>query len=492
MKEKRRSVSVLLLFLLVLQIVGTPMVEITESLAKESKDQNNAATEEAGVGVRDVLLSDGHTRKEKDYNRNCFTIGDHGLLSFVSIVSDDSGQTTVLPALKKKSGKDPFKNFKIKYKNTNPGVIKISKKNHTYRAVSGGSATVTITMQYKIVQDSGDAASGGTVVAEYKSKAKYTFIVGDDTSGVKFDSTTVNIYRLNDLEQFGATVKLKKCPEMKYYNMSCQSSNSAMDVVVGMSDPCGQSLNVTATSTGSSTITVTLNNVVLTFKLKVVDAPINISSRVLDKGRSFRLKLKNYIGKPNWQSTDPKVATVDKNGKVKGKKIGNTIIYADINDHRTGCVVSVVKKGISKVVKRARYIGTHLKYSQPLRMKKKYYDCSSLVWKAYRKMGKYICGAKGYAPVAADIGKWCVNTKRSLGYFKDKNIDKLVYLPGDVLLKVHMRSDRYRGIGHIEMITGYSLHGFIDKKPVLYLTWGAREEGYGPDHKDDFVGRPYN
>ena len=151
-----------------------------------------------------------------------------------------------------------------------------------------------------------------------------------------------------------------------------------------------------------------------------------------------------------------------------------------------------MKKGITKVVKRARFIGTHWEYSQPKRMKKKYYDCSSLVWKAYRKMGKYICGAYGYAPVAADIGHWLVRTKRSLGYFKESKIDKLFYLPGDVLLKVHMRSDRYRGIGHIEMITGYSLHGFIDKKPVLYLTWGAREEGYTADHVDDFVGRPYN
>ena len=137
-------------------------------------------------------------------------------------------------------------------------------------------------------------------------------------------------------------------------------------------------------------------------------------------------------------------------------------------------------------------MGTKWTYSQPRRMSYKYYDCSSLVWKAYRLIGYYVCGARSYAPVAADIGRWCVNRKRVLGKFRKTKINKMRYLPGDVLLKVHMRGDRFMGIGHIEMITGYSLHGFIGKKPVLYLTWGAREEGYGASRRDDFVGRLYN
>ena len=39
-------------------------------------------------------------------------------------------------------------------------------------------------------------------------------------------------------------------------------------------------------------------------------------------------------------------------------------------------------------------------------MQNGYYDCSALVWKSYSRMGKKF-GMANYAPVAADLAKWC-------------------------------------------------------------------------------------
>ena len=44
-------------------------------------------------------------------------------------------------------------------------------------------------------------------------------------------------------------------------------------------------------------------------------------------------------------------------------------------------------------------------------MQEKFYDCSSLVWKSYHKNGVNF-GMAYYAPVAADMGKWCAQHKK--------------------------------------------------------------------------------
>ena len=77
-------------------------------------------------------------------------------------------------------------------------------------------------------------------------------------------------------------------------------------------------------------------------------------------------------------------------------------MYADVKNVRIGCAVSVVKKGMTKVVKRAIKIGATCKYSQPRRMQRKYYDCSSLVWRSYKLIGKYIVKPQGKPTLAPE------------------------------------------------------------------------------------------
>ena len=73
------------------------------------------------------------------------------------------------------------------------------------------------------------------------------------------------------------------------------------------------------------------------------------------------------------------------------------------------------------------------KTSQPKRMQEKFYDCSSLVWKSYHKNGVNF-GMAYYAPVAADMGKWCVQHKKLVsGGLSRANIQNMKLNPGDVI-----------------------------------------------------------
>ncbi len=70
---------------------------------------------------------------------------------------------------------------------------------------------------------------------------------------------------------------------------------------------------------------------------------ISISKKTLKvkKGVSYQLKLKGTKKKPLWKSSNKKVATVSKNGKVKAKKAGKAVIYAKVGKKKYKCKLRV-------------------------------------------------------------------------------------------------------------------------------------------------------
>ena len=80
------------------------------------------------------------------------------------------------------------------------------------------------------------------------------------------------------------------------------------------------------------------------------------------------------------------------------------------------------------------------KTSQPKRMQEKFYDCSSLVWKSYHKNGVNF-GMAYYAPVAADMGKWCAQHKKLVsGGLSQANIQNMKLNPGDVMFETGQKN----------------------------------------------------
>ena len=259
------------------------------------------------------------------------------------------------------------------------------------------------------------------------------------------------------------------------FTYSVTAANRAMDVSAELYNGV---LYFEVSGTGTTRVTVVLNGKTFSVTISVKEVKFKGStSFYMTPGKSKTLKVKNGSS-AIWKSSNKKVISVTKKGKIKAKRAGNAVITAKVGKIYVGCVVSVVSAKRLKVVKRARYIGTHWTYSQPKRMQKNYYDCSALVWKAYQKEGKSF-GSKNYAPVAADVAKYCADHKKIVKGDGWKNIQKMKYLPGALTFKTGAKNGRYKGISHVEMFIGYTLESLDSNgKASLGTKWAARDDNY--------------
>ncbi|MCR4604440.1 MAG: hypothetical protein K5639_00385 [Eubacterium sp.] len=452
---------------------------VPASAKSKSKKAEISKTVELNTGYRDVVMSNGYQGSEDDYNYDYFNIGDHGLLTF----SNDYLQFPECPpATTETQAVDEFNGINITYTVEGEGVVEIDEKTHNYTLTGGGKATVTLEAK-KVDEEDPDEPEVFT--------GTYVFLVTEDMTGVTLEKNEVALYTVPayGITDASTTVALLDCPDMTYSTLSYTVSNKKVSAEIYINER-KRVLDISASGKGTATVNLIINGTAFELKLTVGKLSINKDTCYVDKGKTVKLKISGYSGKPDWQTTVKSVATVNSSGKVKGKKIGTTIIYADIEGVRIGCAVSVVKKGMTKVVNKAIKIGKTCKYSQPKRMQKKYYDCSSLVWKSYKQIGKYF-GLRYWAPTAADEAKWCSKKKKLLGKWSWKKLKKFTYRPGDLLFRVGAKNGRYKGIYHVEMFAGYRVVGFDKKgKALINMCWANRYDNYYDDCYGDIMGRP--
>lgn len=75
---------------------------------------------------------------------------------------------------------------------------------------------------------------------------------------------------------------------------------------------------------------------------------INKTNLTLKIGKSYQLKIKGTKNKVKWSSSNKKIVSVTKKGKIKAKKLGKAKIYAKIKKRKLVCSVVVVKKRNTK------------------------------------------------------------------------------------------------------------------------------------------------
>lgn len=319
-----------------------------------------------------------------------------------------------------------------------------------FRIVGGGKTFIT--------------AKGWDAAGNECFSASYELFAAGDMSKTRLQTTTVKMYQAGwnyDDEGLQVRIPLVDAPDLTYYAMSYRVADSSMWLTCQL-DSAKKELIIQGNYTGKTTLTVDLNGKIFTITVQIIEVNMSKNSAVLCKKNTVQLK-------------------------VKAKKNGNAVVYAKIGNQKVGCAVSVVTKKRRAVINKAKKIARTCKYSQAKRMSDKYYDCSSLVWKAYQKEGKSF-GNKNYAPVAADIAKWCASHKRWVkGGDSYKNISKMKLRPGDLLFGTGANNGRYKGIYHVEMFVGYACYGFQGNKPILTTKWAARGDGYGGS---EWVGRP--
>lgn len=350
-----------------------------------------------------------------------------------------------------------------------------------YEAVNVGQVTVDVSMY----------DSNGTWIIT----VVYDITVRLDMTSVTLDKTSETKYCIKDsysmpeftFQMISETLELPDDPEA--YQISCETPNEDMNISCYIGE--NHTIVLYPYEAGSASVTITINNKQFKVHIKAAEVSMPKNSLLMSKKQVKQLHIKGAQKGIKWSSSNPKAVKVFSNGKVKAKRTGNAVIKAKIGDVSLGCAVSVVLPKRQKVIKRAIKIGQTCTYSQAKRMEKNYYDCSSLVWRSYKLCGINF-GNANYAPVAADQGKWCVKNKKIVkGGLSNKNIQNMKINAGDVMFETgESDNGRFRGIFHVEMISGYVCYGFdSNNNPVLGIAWANRPVDYYW-HGGQLVGRP--
>lgn len=259
--------------------------------------------------------------------------------------------------------------------------------------------------------------------------------------------------------------------------VSVESSNEDMYFDVYLRNNV---LTITTNSEGKTTLKLTINDKVFKIKVKIKRVGFKEQTNILVKGKSkdiltagskkYNIKLK---------SSKPSIVSVSKTGKVKALKEGNAIITGEINGKKMYALVSSVSEVRKKAIDWARSYVEKSEYSQPKRMQKGFYDCSSLVWRAYNKFGINL-GGMNYAPTAAELCRTYDKKKRTMSDEKTYKKDNVLsFLPGDLMFFSGEKNGRYKNIYHVEMISGLYFYG-LDRKGKPDIGFGyIRVSPYG-------------
>lgn len=345
------------------------------------------------------------------------------------------------------------------------GEVLFQKSDTTFQVTGVGSAYLTVLVKNW----------DGEEISEHS----YRIISSVDMSNVTLEKTSIKDYRYG--QEYGYKTFYVKVNGLEgVYEediaFSYTSSNKKMYVYCNFDN--GQ-IVIETSGAGVTQLKFTINGKEFLLKLTINQVKLSCSTSFLmvPKGTK-KIQVQGISGKVTWKSSNPKVLSVSKTGKLKAKRTGNVVITASVGTGKLGCVISVVTPTRKKVIAMANKIGKNWKYSQPKRMQSGYYDCSSLVWKSYKLEKKYF-GMNNYAPVAADLGKWCAKNKKMIKGNAEQNIQKMKYRPGALTFKTGSNNGRYKGIYHVEMFVGYTFEGFdMNGKPILGTKWAARGDNY--------------
>ena len=99
-----------------------------------------------------------------------------------------------------------------------------------------------------------------------------------------------------------------------------------------------------AKAKGSATITGTVSKRKYTCKVTVQAPKLNKTSITLKVGQTYQLKLSGTNQKITWKSSNSKIVTVNKAGKLQAKSAGNATVTAQVNGICFICKVKIQKK----------------------------------------------------------------------------------------------------------------------------------------------------
>ena len=192
---------------------------------------------------------------------------------------------------------------------------------------------------YKFTSENENIATvseNGTVTALSEGTTIVTIKVGSDKNVLTCKITVLSPYLSSENEALNAG-------ETKKINVNCGANQNinyvSNDTSIVTVDNNG---NITALRKGTTTVTITVDDTVLTLNVTVNNDPtLNINKKTIYAGNSFNLKIIGLVGNATFTSSNSKVATVDSNGKVTCKSAGNSNISVIANGITLNCTITV-------------------------------------------------------------------------------------------------------------------------------------------------------
>lgn len=163
-----------------------------------------------------------------------------------------------------------------------------------------------------------------------------------------------------------------------------------------------------------------------------------------------KLKLPQKESKTEFKTSDRSIVRVDKTGgRLRAAAEGSIDLTVKIDEFSYHVTVIAVEN--KKVRDAMQYVFDAMgkPYSQEKRMQEGYYDCSSLVWRAYKAAGVGIGGSTTYAPTAANLAKNLIENGHEVKKAEDLK-------PGDLIFYGGGGNDRYRSISHVALVVNKS------------------------------------
>ena len=220
------------------------------------------------------------------------------------------------------------KNFKIVPKHINLSISGL-KNSYSYTGHSitpdfdcyvPEDAEYDVTTKYINNKNVGTATIIVTINGNYSGTVKRTFNI---IPGVQ---KSITMYKYDKQK-----LKVKSNVKVKY-----KSTNKKIATINSKG-------RIKAKKKGKCYILVTANGKTAKVKLRVKKLSLNKKKITINKGYSSTLRLKGKKKKIKWTSSNPRIAKVNKKGKVTGVYPGNAIITAKVGKSKFKCKVKVKK-----------------------------------------------------------------------------------------------------------------------------------------------------
>lgn len=213
---------------------------------------------------------------------------------------------------------------------------------------------------------------------------------------------------------------------------------------------------------GSTTVTATVDGKTLTCKVYISNPVLKSDYSALAPGGTAKISLSGLTSrsKVTYKSSNPSVAAVSKSGSITAKSGGRSEITVNADGKEFTYLVEVASQtAINACIEGNAIIGRST-YSQALRMTEGYYDCSSLVFRAYGRNSGLLGGSYSWAPTAAGMAQHMASTGKVISWGPVPVED---LRPGDLIFYGQENNGRYLGIYHVSMYYG---NGYRLEKPM--------------------------